>query len=62
MAKVHLRKITDVSNQEFITSPEEYHKEQYKIYGLLLSACRFRKRSSSDGVNQQTSQQVSSCQ
>ena len=59
MADKRLRMITDVSNQELITSLEDHKKEQYKIYGLLLSACRFRKRSSSDGVNQQTSQQVS---
>ena len=59
MAEERLRMITDASNQELITSPEDHHKQQYKIYGLLLSACRFRKRSSSDGVDQQTSQQVS---
>ena len=58
-AEDHLHKITEVSNQEVKTSPEEHHKEQYKIYGLLLSACRFRGGSPSDGVNQQTSQQVS---
>ena len=56
--------------QEFLTGPDEIdtsgsstsetkQKEQYKSYGLLLSACKIRdKKSAVDEVKKQVSRQL----